>query len=414
VISSPETLMESLELKTLLQQYLAGTISEQDFMRLWETLDKPANEADWLAAIEEAVNSKEQSAFSDANQAEQALQSIKAKIYEEQHPPSRVYYLFKDSKRIIKYAAAVVIVISTAILVKYNSGKKEYTMASVAAANTIHDVDPGGQKAMLTLSDGSTIVLDNAGNGQIAQQGQTTVIKLSNGEIQYKSSDNRGNTNEVAYNTMSTPRGGQYQLSLPDGSKVWLNSESSITYPVVFATHERRVQITGEAYFEVTSNKKWPFRVEYNATGHPEERSDEGLPAKRTVIEVLGTHFNIKAYADEGSTKTSLLEGSVKIDKQILKPGQAYTNGRIVPTNVDQDVAWKNGIFNFNNQNLSQVMKELARWYDLEIEYPDGIPQKEYGGEIGRNLKLTQVLKGLGNSGVHFELNGRRVTVEIK
>ena len=390
--------MESLELKTLLQQYLAGTISEQDFRRLWESLKKPANEADWLAAIQEAIDIKDPSGFSDANQAEQALQNIKAKIYEEQHPPSRVYHMFNVSKRIIRYAAAVVIVLSAAILVKYSSHKNDYSQATVAAAKPIQDVDPGGQKAMLTLSDGSTIVLDNAGDGQIAQQGQTQVIKLSNGEIQYKSSNNRGNTEAVAFNTMSTPRGGQYQLSLPDGSKVWLNSESSITYPVVFAAQERKVKITGEAYFEVAKDKTKPFRVETNDM----------------QVEVLGTHFNVKAYADEGPTKTSLLEGSVKIDKQILKPGQAFTNGRIVPTDVDQDVAWKNGIFNFNNQNLSQVMKELARWYDLEIAYPDGIPQKEYGGEIGRNLKLNQVLKGLGNSGVHFELNGRRVTVTIK
>ena len=390
--------MESLELKTLLQQYLAGTISEQDFMRLWETLNKPANEADWLAAIEEAINSKEPSGFSDATQAEQALLSIKAKIYEEQHPPSRVYHMFSANKKIFRYAAAVVIVISAAFLVRYGSNKNEHAQPSAVAVQTIQDVEPGGQKAMLTLSDGSTIVLDNAGNGQIAQQGQTKVIKLSNGEIEYKSSGKRGNTNEVAFNTMSTPRGGQYQLSLPDGSKVWLNSESSITYPVVFAAQERKVKITGEAYFEVAKDKTKPFRVE---TGDME-------------VEVLGTHFNVKAYADEGPTKTSLLEGSVKIDKQILKPGQAFMNGRIVPTNVDQDVAWKNGIFNFNNQNLSQVMKELARWYDLEIIYPNGIPQKEYGGEIGRNLKLNQVLKGLGNSGVHFELNGRRVTVAMK
>ena len=390
--------MESLELKTLLQQYLAGTISEQDFRLLWESLNKPANEAEWLAAIQEAIDIKDPSGFSDANQAEQALQNIKAKIHEEQHTPSRVYHMFNVSKRVIRYAAAVVIVLSAAILVKYSSHKNEYTQATVVAAKPIQDVDPGGQKAILTLSDGSTIVLDNAGNGQIAQQGQTQVIKLSNGEIEYKSSNNRANKEAVAFNTMSTPRGGQYQLSLPDGSKVWLNSESSITYPVVFAAQERKVKITGEAYFEVAKDKTKPFRVETNDM----------------QVEVLGTHFNVKAYADEGPTKTSLLEGSVKIDKQVLKPGQAFMNGRIVPTNVDQDVAWKNGIFNFNNQNLSQVMKELARWYDLEIAYPDGIPQKEYGGEIGRNLKLNQVLKGLGNSGVHFELNGRRVTVTIK
>jgi hypothetical protein len=122
----------------------------------------------------------------------------------------------------------------------------------------------------------------------------------------------------------------------------------------------------------------------------------------------------VKAYADDGPAKTSLLEGAVKIESHILKPGQAFMNGRIVRTNVDQDVAWKNGIFNFNNQTLPQVMKQLARWYDLEVVYPDGIPQKEYGGEIGRNLKLNQVLKGLENSGVHFQLNGKYVTVSIK
>jgi ferric-dicitrate binding protein FerR (iron transport regulator) len=268
----------------------------------------------------------------------------------------------------------------------------------LAKAVNIGDVEPGGQKAVLTLSDGSTIVLDNAGNGQIAQQGQTQVIKLGNGEIQYKSGNQKTGAREVVFNTMSTPRGGQYQLVLPDGSKVWLNSESSITYPVMFSHQERKVKITGEAYFEVAKDKTKPFRVE---TGDMK-------------VEVLGTHFNVKAYADEGPTKTSLLEGSVKVDMQVLKPGQAFINGRIVPTNVEQDVAWKNGIFNFNNENLTQVMKQLARWYDLDIVYPDGVPQKEYGGEIGRNLKLNQVLKGLENSGVHFELNGKRVTVTKK
>jgi transmembrane sensor len=413
-------LMESPEIKSLLQQYLAGTISEDDFRRLWVTLNKPANEATWLTAIEEAINSNTPSGFSDSNQVRQALENIKATIYKEQHP-SPVYRLFSTHKRIIRYAAAVVVVviISAAILVRYNANKNEHITGVVAAAQTIQDVEPGGQKAILTLSDGSKIVLDNANNGQIAQQGQAQVIKLSNGEIQYKSASNKSNAQEVPFNTMSTPRGGQYQLLLPDGSKVWLNSESSITYPVVFAQKERRVKITGEAYFEVASDKKWPFRVEYDATDLSEgplpaqERIEEGYEARPMVIEVLGTHFNVKSYAEDPA-KTSLLEGSVKIGKQILKPGEAFMNSKIVPTDVDQDVAWKNGIFNFNNQNLSQVMRQLARWYDLEVVYPAGPPQKEYGGEIGRNLKLNQVLRGLENSGVHFELNGKRVTVTEK
>jgi transmembrane sensor len=418
--------MEAAELKTLLHQYLAGTISQEDFMRLWGTLNKPANEADWLAAIQDAINTTQPSGFSDADQAMQALAKIKAKIYEEQHSPSRVYRLVSNNRRLLKYAAAVAIILFTIVLVKYSLNKNEFTKERVANVNIVHDVEPGGHKAILTLSDGSTIVLDNANNGQIAQQGQVQVLKLDNGEIQYKSFDNkRSSEQDVAFNTMATPRGGQYQLILPDGSKVWLNSESSITYPVAFAQQERKVKITGEAYFEVASDKRWPFRVEYNTTGHPDDRSDKGSATKGIVIEVLGTHFNVNAYSSE-EAKTSLLEGSVKISPAggrgqtkldrawILQPGQAFMNGKVVRTNVDQDVAWKNGIFNFNNQNLTQIMNQLARWYDLEVVYPVGIPQKEYGGEIGRNLKLNQVLKGLENSGVHFELNGKRVTVTVK
>lgn len=389
--------MQSPEIKMLLQQYLAGSISKDDFIRLWKTLDQPDHEEDWLTAIENAINTSP-SGFSDTVQSEQALEGIKAKIYEEQHPHSRIYQLYHTNKRFIRYAAAIVVIISATVLTKYNHRESAFKTEVISSASAVQEAEPGGEKAILTLSDGSTIVLDNANSGQIAQQGHTRVIKLANGEIQYKSANSKHNDNAVVFNTMSTPRGGQYQLLLPDGSKVWLNSESSITYPVVFADKERKVKISGEAYFEVAKDKTKPFRVE---TGDMQ-------------VEVLGTHFNVRAYAEDGPTKTSLLEGSVKIDQQILKPGEAFMNGRIVPTNVDQDVAWKNGIFNFNNQNLSQVMKQLARWYDLDVDYTDGIPQKEYGGEIGKNLKLTQVLKGLENSGVHFELNGKRVTVNVK
>lgn len=386
--------MESAELKSLLGQYLTGTISDVDFRRLWETLNEPSNEQEWLIAIEEAIDLATPSGYANTQQAQITLQNIKAKIYDDNYQPSRIYRLV--NKRILRYAAAALVIVSATLLVRFSFSKNQVTNQPAIAVKPTHDVDPGGQKALLTLSDGSTIVLDNANNGQIAQQGHVKVIKLGNGEIQYKAVKGGGAIHTEAFNTMSTPRGGQYQLLLPDGSKVWLNSESSITYPVVFTKQERKVKITGEAYFEVAKDKTKPFRV---------VTSD-------MVVEVLGTHFNVKAYADDGPTKTSLLEGSVKIDKQILKPGEAFMDGKIVPTDVNQDVAWKNGIFNFNNQNLTQVMKQLARWYDLEVVYPDGVPHKEYGGEIGRNLKLNQVLRGLENSGVHFELNGKRVMVK--
>lgn len=389
--------MSSSALKSLLEQYLTGTLSEEDFKRLWLTLKDRESEADWLSAIEEAIRIKTQTGLSDPHKAEEALAKIKARIYEEenrvQHSP-RIVRLYTDNKRIFAYAAAVIVVIiSTVVYLQYYPDNNIQSQTA-DIIQPQHDVEPGGEKAVLTLADGSTIVLDNATDGKIAQQGHMQVIKLPDGKIQYKAV-NSGDNEEVSFNTMSTPRGGQYQLILPDDSKVWLNAESSITYPTAFVGNERRVKIIGEVFFEVAKDKTKPFRVQ---TGDME-------------VEVLGTQFNIKAYPDEGPTKTSLLEGSVKIDRQVLKPGEAFMNGHIVPTDIDQDVAWKNGIFNFNNQNLAQVMMQLARWYDLELVYPAGIPQKEYGGEIGRNLKLGQVLKGLENSGVQFQLIGKRVVI---
>lgn len=381
------------ELKSLLEQYLSGTLSEEDFKRLWDTLKDRESDAEWLNAIEEALIAKSPAGLSDSSNANEALAKIKARIYEDemplQKPMLRIY-------KLVRYAAAVLVIISATVFILYttNAGKTEAEIAKVAAVP--NDVEPGGEKAILTLADGSTIILDNAGDGKIAQQGHMQIVKLPDGQVQYKAlSNTTGSEAVLSYNTMSTPRGGQYQLILPDESKVWLNAESSITYPIAFSKDERRVKITGEVYFEVAKDRKKPFRVVTNDM----------------EVEVLGTHFNVKAYADEGPTKTSLLEGSVKINQQILKPGQAFVNGRIVPTDIGQDVAWKNGIFNFNNQNLAQVMLQLARWYDLEVIYPSGVPQKEYGGEIGRNLKLGQVLKGLENSGVYFELVGKRVVV---
>src|SRR5690349_6294941 len=245
--------MQSPEIQMLLQQYLAGSITKDDFIRLWQTLDQPDHQEDWLTAIENAIDASP-SGFSATNHSEQALEGVKARIYEEQHPPSRIYKLYHSNKRFIRYAAAIVVIISATVLTKYSRRDNGFKAEAISSAHTVQDAEPGGEKAILTLSDGSTIVLDNANSGQIAQQGHTRVIKLANGEIQYKSANSNRKDNTVVFNTMSTPRGGQYQLLLPDGSKVWLNSESSITYPVVFAEKERKVKISGEAYFEVAKD----------------------------------------------------------------------------------------------------------------------------------------------------------------
>lgn len=387
--------MQSPELQRLLQKYIDNSISAEEFRQLWTSLGEDRYDSDWQEMTERVLNDKRLHDLSDQEQVAGQLAQIRARIDNETAPARTLTPVIRlASHRLIRYAAAAIILLAfgTFLVTRYTNNSPTIAATRPLPSNTIK---PGTQKAMLTLADGSVVTLDSTANGKIAQQGATQVLKLANGQICYKAANATDKEGKVAYNVMSTPMGGQYQLILPDGSNVWLNAGSSITYPTAFPGNTREVKITGEVYFEVAKDKNKTFRV---IAGDQE-------------VEVLGTHFNINAYTDEAHIKTSLLEGAVKVNKVLLQPGQAFTQGKVEPTNVDQDVAWKNGVFNFNNQTLSQVMRQLARWYDLEIVYPRGIPLKEYGGEIGRNLTLDQVLKGLENSGIHFQLNGKRLMV---
>jgi len=278
-------------------------------------------------------------------------------------------------------------------------------------------VTPGGNKALLTLGDGSVIVLDSAANGALSQQGKTIVLKKQDGELIYQSQHN-GNQEAVAWNTISTPRGGQYQVVLPDGTKVWLNAVSTLRFPAGFTGNERVVQLTGEAYFEVAevqmpgTGKKMPFKVFIN----PSPVANEG-----NRVEVLGTHFNIKAYSDEATINTTLLEGAVSMvspkvrsflkpgqQAQVSKDGQMYVDEH---ADVEEAVAWKNGRFVFNEANVQAVMRELARWYDVEIVYAGKVPAEKFEGEIPRNSNITEVFKILELSNVHCKIEGRKITV---
>ncbi|MBC9912075.1 FecR family protein [Chitinophaga varians] len=266
------------------------------------------------------------------------------------------------------------------------------------------DVAPGGNKAVLTLSDGSQITLDSATNGILAQQGSSKVTKLANGQLVYDASGT--SQGKILYNTMSTPLGGQYSLILPDGSKVWLNAGSSITYPTAFTGQERKVNVTGEAFFEVAKNATMPFRV----------------MANNTTVEVLGTHFNINAYTDEATINTTLVEGAVRVSAHnrqlVLKPGQQARVGHTdvqVADQVDLSAitAWKEGYFSFTNADLPTVMRELARWYNLEVSYEGKIPDRVFNGEIGRSLTLSQVLKGLSKTRIKYRIeDGHRIVIQ--
>jgi transmembrane sensor len=279
---------------------------------------------------------------------------------------------------------------------------REIAKAEVNEQRFKEDVSPGGDKATLTLADGSTIALDDAQNGTLAQQGGSKIIKLD-GKISYDPANR--NFKEIVYNTISTPKGGQYQLELPDGSKVWINAASSIHFPTSFTGKERRVEIEGEAYFEVAKNPNMPFIVTVNDA----------------EVQVLGTHFNVNAYSDEDNVKTTLLEGSVKfvhgVNTNMLTPGQQTqleTNGMIkVVSNVDVDevVAWKNGMFDFKNAGIETVMRQLSRWYDVEIEY-SGKTDDLFFADMRRNIKLSDALKALELTGkVKFDIQGKKIIV---
>jgi ferric-dicitrate binding protein FerR (iron transport regulator) len=275
------------------------------------------------------------------------------------------------------------------------------------------DVQPGSNKAVLTLADGSTITLDNAHNGKLAEQGTTTVLKSNNG-VAYAPSTG-GGRGEAVYNMLATPRGGQYQLILPDGSKVWLNAASSIKYPTAFAGDERRVEITGEVYFEVeqlrnTSGQKVPFIVKI---GTPSGTGGQ--------VEVLGTHFNVNAYNDEPAMATTLLEGKVKVSSMvngqssILKPGEQAVlthDARLtIHDNVDMElaVAWKNGLTAFKSADIKSIMRQVARWYNVEVVYEGAIPQRSFTGGVSRDAKLSELLHLLEVSKVHFRIEGNKV-----
>lgn len=312
----------------------------------------------------------------------------------------------------LRVAAAVAVLISMGAFFfsRITKGKAKNQIAKIEPVKKLDkDVLPGGNKAILTLSNGSQIVLDSAANGILAQQGNTKVIKLANGQLDYKNAGNHAK--EVLYNTMSTPRGGQYNLLLPDGSRVWLNAASSIRFPTDFVGKERTVEIAGEAYFEVSKDISRPFRVIVNP----------GSVDRGVEITVLGTHFNINAYTDEPTIKTTLLEGSVRVKKgtssAIIKPGQQTqidNNGEIKvihDVNVAEAVAWKDGRFEFNDTHLTGIMRQLMRWYDVDVEYHGNIPDRYFTADISRNKTLSGILKIFELSDIDFKLDGKKLIV---
>lgn len=265
-----------------------------------------------------------------------------------------------------------------------------------------NDVTPGNNSATLTLGNGQSIVLNSRPTGNLAVQGNATVIKSTNGQIKYK--ELSGVKSGVLENIITTRRKEQYSVILADGTTVWLNSGSSIKYPTTFEGKDREVTVTGEVYFEVAHNASKPFKVFVN----------------KQTVQVLGTHFNINAYSDEPAIKTTLLEGSVKlmVDRytKTLKPGQQAifedNQFAVSESDTEEAIAWKNGYFRFKSENIKSIMRKLSRWYDIDVEFNSDITNEEYSGKVSRFRNISQVLNMLELSkSVHFKIEGRRVTV---
>jgi transmembrane sensor len=301
----------------------------------------------------------------------------------------------------IAAAASITIVVGLGLyFYKYPSAKATKVLQVFS-----HDLPAGSNKAYLTLGNGKKILLSGSAIGTLAVEAGVKITKTADGQVVYTVAD-QGKQEGSEYNSIETPRGGQYELHLPDGTKVWLNASSSLKYPSSFAAlKERRVELTGEGYFEVSKDKTRPFLVS----------------SRGQVVEVLGTHFDVSAYQDEATVKTTLLEGSVKLNKQVmLKPGEqsvlADGKFKVTEVNVNDAIDWKNGEFAFVNEPLSDIMKKVARWYDVEIVYTHAVAtMPTFTGSVSRSENISSVLSMLEEtSTVRFSIEGKQIKVNIK
>lgn len=305
----------------------------------------------------------------------------------------------------VRWAAAAAVILFLAGEYWYFQHQRS-TLRQAQAPVASQDVKaPETNRATITLANGRKIYLDSAADGELATESNVNLVKTSDGTIIYTSQKGAGGE-QLQYNTLYNPRGSKViTLTLSDGSRIWLNAESSITYPIAFTGNKRNVQITGEAYFEVAHNPAMPFSVS----------------KKDVTVEVLGTHFNVNAYEDEDEIRVTLLEGSVEVKRETsnvkVRPGeQAVTGGNgqlVINKDVDLDavMAWKNGLFHFENSTIREVMRQIARWYDVDVSYEGKIPDMKFGGEITRNTNVSQVLKILEESNVHFKIEGKKIIV---
>lgn len=401
--------MKKAKLQRLVHQYFNDTISRADCIELLDYLNN-ANPDEIADIIDtDLINFNKGPEFKE-NQSADVLSRIKSDPRFKQQPPvveEPPIVVVKFYRRRWLQIAAALLVFGTAALVIFNKNISNQTTKKSTANQESAAIVPGSNRAILTLAGGKTIALKNAANGLLAQTAAGNVLKTNNGQILYRTATKTDAAdNQDNINTLSTPRGGTYQVVLSDGTKVWLNAASSISYPVAFTGKERHVTLSGEAYFEVAKNTKMPFYVSIN----------------NVQVRVLGTHFNIAAYTDDNEITTTLLEGAVQVTKNntrsLLKPGQkAIVNNNsdniaISAADIEDAMAWKNGYFIFDDDDITGIMKKVSRWYDVSVSYQGNVSDQKFGGTFYRAKSITELLQYLEKiSKIHFTVEGRRIIV---
>ncbi|QJB40216.1 FecR domain-containing protein [Chitinophaga oryzae] len=388
--------MEQAHLKTLLQRYLDNSLPPEELKELIAHLQQDAQQDTLLQAVQQALAGGAYAVPTDAAQKDAIFRNILQKAAEQAAPAA--LQPVKHRSGLWKAAVAAMVIVLAGAAAYFTAGHRRTSHTPALARQ---DVLPGVNKAVLILADGRRITLDSAARGTLAQQGDVTISQTGNGQLDYNGSGANG---KVVYNTVATPRGGQFRITLPDGTKVWLNAASSLHFPTAFPAGERNVEVTGEVYFEVAPQAAAPFVV----------------TARGTAVTVLGTRFNVNAYTDEASVNTTLLEGSVRVAHQghavTLKPGEQaqVKEGIRVLDNVDTEalMAWKNGRFSCNDIPLEDIMRQISRWYNVQVVFEDQITDT-YSIEISRDVPLSKLLRFLELSGgVHFEVNEKTIIVK--
>ncbi|MDR6941143.1 FecR family protein [Mucilaginibacter pocheonensis] len=379
----------------LISKLLTGDITLQEHLWLKKWIDESAANRTHFEKLADPDHLQKKLDFWDTIDTEEAWGKLESKL----QPDKKTTHF--NYLSLLKYAAVAILILSVSILLFRQNRPVKKTNGQPIAHNLIH---PGSKHAILILGNGQKVVLKK--HEQLAiNENDGTAVSNHNNVLAYKNDEQTNTGQKLIYNTIVVPRGGEYQLILADGSKIWMNSASTLRYPTSFSGKERRVYLTGEAYFEVAKNAQMPFIVKTN----------------KAEVQVLGTHFNVMSYEDEADCKTTLLEGAVRVQSStavnVIKPGQqAITSGQgrqevTSKVDVDEEIAWKSGLFIFKNADIKNIMQQASRWYDFDVVYKGEVPEFQFTGRLSRRVDFSGFTNILKYAGLNFTIKGKTVII---